>query len=104
MFGSTAWRRYRTARVKAAGERTVRKLRGRAAVREAENLVEAAWVEQLGRAVGSDPKVPHLLERERSAFHRAAHRRAAEAEADQRKLAAVTEEISEMTRQVPPAR
>lgn len=103
MFGARAWRRYRAARAKAAGERTVRRLRGRAAVREAENVVEAAWVDRLGRADRGNPKVPRLLARERSAFLKAARRRAAEAEEDRRTLAAITQEISEMTRTVPPA-
>lgn len=102
MFGISAWRRYRTARAKAAGERTIRKLRGRAAVREAENIVEATWIEQLGRAEGLDPKLPRLLKRERSAFAAAARRRESEAEADRRRLAAITEEMAEMTRPVPP--
>lgn len=102
MFGMTAWRRYRTARAKAAGERTIRRLRGRAAIREAEGIVEATWVEQLKRAEHTDPRAPRLLKRERSAFAVAARRREVEAEADRRTLAAITEEISEMTRTVPP--
>lgn len=102
MFGGAAWRRYRSARAKAAAERTVRKLRGRAAVREAESIVEATWVDQLGRADRRDPRVPRLLARERSAFSAATRRRAAEAEADQQRLAAIAEEFSETTRTVPP--
>jgi hypothetical protein len=102
MFGISAWRRYRTARAKAAGERTIRKLRGRAAIREAENIVEATWVQELGRAEDIDPRLPRLLRRERSAFAAAARRRRIEAEADQRLLAAIKAEIAEMTRPVPP--
>ena len=102
MFGISAWRRYRTARAKAAGERTIRKLRGRAAIREAESIVEATWVEQLGRAQDLDPKLPRLLKRERSAFAAAARRRRIEAETDRRTLAAIKEEMAEMTRPVPP--
>lgn len=102
MFGASAWRRYRSARAKAAAERTVRKLRGRAAVREAESIVEATWVDQLGQADRTDPRVPGLLARERSAFTAAARRRAAEAEEDRRRLEAIAEEFSEMTRTVPP--
>ena len=105
MFGSTTWRQYRQARAKAASERTIRKLRGRASVREAEDIVEAAWLEQLARADSEDPKVPLLLERrERSAFADATRRRAAEAEADREKLAAIAQEMSEMTRSMPPGR
>lgn len=104
MFGAKAWRRYRRARARAAGERAVRTLRGRAAVREAEGLVEAAWIDKLDRADRADPRVPHLLEREREAFEKAARRRAAEAEADRLRLAAITEEISETIRTVPPNR
>ena len=102
MFGRSAWHRHRTARAKAAGERTIRKLRGRAAVREAENTVEAMWVEQLGRAEGIDPRLTRLVKRERSAFAAAARRRRIETEADQRMLAAITEEMAGMTRPVPP--
>lgn len=105
MVGWEAWRRYRAAKAKAAGERTVRKLRGRAAVREAENIVEATWVDQLDRAGHQEnvhPQLPDLLQRERSAFAEATHRREAEARADRRRLAAIAEEISETTRSVPP--
>jgi len=104
MFGSTAWRRYRLERAKAARERTIRKLRGRASVREAEDIVEAAWLEQLARAGSDDPKVPRLLERERVAFEDATRRRALEAEMDRATLAAIREEISETTRSMPPGR
>jgi hypothetical protein len=71
-------------------------------VREAEDIVEAAWIDRLDQADHSDPNVPHLVERERAAFIKAAHRRAVEAEQDRRRLAAINEEISEITRTVPP--
>jgi hypothetical protein len=102
MFGWKAWRRHRSERAKAACERAIRELRGRAAVREAEDLVEAAWIDRLDQADTDDPNVPYLVERERAAFIKAAHRRAVEAEADRRRLAAVTEEITDLTRPAPP--
>lgn len=101
MFGWRRWRRYRAARAEAAAERTVRKLRGRAAIREAESIVEATWVDQLDRADQSDPMLSDLRERERSAFAAAMHRRAAEAEADQRRLAAIRAAMPEKTRMRP---
>ena len=102
MFGPAAWRRYRAARQKTACERLVRELCGRALVREAEELVETAWIEGLDRAEHSDPTVRLILERERAAFARAARRRAAEAAKDQRRLAAVTAEMVQLTRTGPP--
>jgi hypothetical protein len=102
MFGAAAWRRHRSARAKAAAERKMRELRGRAAIRQAEDIVEAAWVEELGHADRADPRVRRLLARERSAFAAAARRRAAEAEADWRRLAAIAKEFAEIPGRVPP--
>lgn len=93
MFGSAAWRRHRAAKARAANERLVRDLRGRGAVREAEGIVESAWVDGLDDAERTDPTVRGILEREREAFHRATRRRAAEAEQDRRRLAALAEEL-----------
>ena len=50
MFGSAAWRRHREARARSARERLLRELRARAAVREAETLVESAWIDGLDRS------------------------------------------------------
>ena len=97
MFGSAAWRRHRAARVQAARERLAREVCARAAVREAETLVESAWIDGLDRAEEADPTVRALLERERETFYRATRRRAAEAENDRRRLAALTEEMIQST-------
>jgi len=103
MFGSAAWRRHREARARAAREHLVRELCARAAVREAETLVESAWIDGLDHAEQTDPTVRAVLEREREAFARATRRRAAEAENDQRKMAALTEEIAQAPRMAPPS-
>ena len=97
MFGSAAWRRHRAAKAQAACERLVRDLCGRAAVREAEDVVESAWIDSLDRAEQTDPTVRGLLERERDAFHEATRQRAAEAEHDRRRLAALAEELAQLT-------
>ena len=94
MFGSAAWRRHRAAKAKAACERTVRELGDRAAVREAEDLVESAWVRGLDRAERTDPTVRGLLEHERAAFAEAGRRREAEAEQDQQRLADARQELA----------
>jgi hypothetical protein len=93
MFGSAAWRRHRAAKAEEARERLVRDLCGRAAVREAEDMVESAWIDDLDHAEQADPTVRSLLEKERAAFQRATRRRAAEAENDQRRLAELAEEM-----------
>jgi hypothetical protein len=96
MFGSAAWRRHRAAKAEATCERLLRELRGRAAVREAEDVVESAWIDGLDRAEQTDPTVRGLLERERDAFHEATRQRAVEAEIDQRRLAALTRELAQL--------
>jgi hypothetical protein len=80
----------------------MRELCGRALVREAEDLVESVWIEGLDRAEHADPTVRLILERERAAFARAARRRAAEADKDQRRMAAATAEMMQLTRTGPP--
>lgn len=102
MFGPASWRRYRATRAKEACERNLQELCGRALVREAEDLVESAWIEGLDRAEHADPTVRLILERERAAFARAARRRAAEADKDQRRMAAVTAEMTQLTWTGPP--
>lgn len=102
MFGPATWRRYRAARQKATCERLMQELCGRALVREAEDLVETVWIDGLDRAEHADPTVRLILERERASFERATRRRAAEADKDQRRLAAVTAEMVQLTRTGPP--
>lgn len=102
MFGPATWRRYRATRQKAACERLMRELCGRALVREAEDLVETVWIEGLDRAENADPTVRLILERERAAFLRAARKRASEADKDQRRMAAATAEMVQLTRTGPP--
>ncbi|NUR62232.1 MAG: hypothetical protein HOV87_26765 [Catenulispora sp.] len=97
MFGSAAWRRHRAAKVQTACERLARDLHGRAAVREAEGVVESAWIDGLDQAEQTDPTIRSLLEREREAFDEATRQRAAEAEKDRRRLAALTEELAQLT-------
>ncbi|MEY9929074.1 hypothetical protein ABH926_003714 [Catenulispora sp. GP43] len=97
MFGPATWRRHRAARQKAACERVMQELCGRALVREAEDLVETVWIEGLDRAEHADPTVRLILERERAAFVRATRRRAAEADKDQRRMAAATAEMVQLT-------
>jgi hypothetical protein len=75
---------------------------GRALVREAEDLVETVWVEGLDRAENADPTVRLILERERASFLRATRKRAAEADKDQRRMAAATAEMVQLTRTGPP--
>ena len=101
MFGPASWRRYRAARARAACERDLWELCGRALVREAEDLVETAWIDGLDRAEHADPTVRLILERERAAFVRATRRRAAEADRDRRRMAAVTAEMVQLTRTGP---
>jgi hypothetical protein len=103
MFGPANWRRYRAARAKAVCERNMQELCGRALVREAEDLVESAWIDGLDRAEHADPTVRLILERERAAFVRAARRRAAEADKDQRRMAAVTAEMVQLAQTGLPA-
>ncbi|MBS2535175.1 hypothetical protein KGQ20_20640 [Catenulispora sp. NF23] len=98
MFGPTTWRRYRAAKAKSACERMIGELSGRALVREAEDLVESAWIDGLDRAEHADPTVRLILERERAAFTRAARKRSAEAEKDQRRLAAAKADLVQLTR------
>lgn len=101
MIGPATWRRYRAQRQKAACERLMQDLCGRALVREAEDLVESVWVEGLDRAEHADPAVRMILERERAAFARAARRRANEADKDRRRMAAATAEMVQLTRTGP---
>jgi ABC-type methionine transport system ATPase subunit len=103
MFGSAAWRRHREARAQAAREHLVREVCARAAVREAESMVESAWIDGLDSAEQADPTARALLEREREAFARATRRRAAETENDRRRLAALTEAMTRSRRTVPPS-
>ena len=101
MIGPATWRSYREARAKAQCERLMGELSGRALIREAEDLVESAWIEGLDRAEHADPTVRLVLERERASFAKAARRRAAEADRDQQRLAAVTAEMTQLTRTAP---
>jgi len=101
MIGPANWRRYREARAKAQCERLMRELSGRALIREAEDLVESAWIDGLDRAEHADPTVRLVLERERASFAKASRRRAAEADKDQQRLAAVTAEMVQLTRTGP---
>jgi hypothetical protein len=103
MFGPATWRRYRAARAKEVCERNLQELCGRALVREAEDLVETAWIDGLDRAEHADPTVRLILERERAAFARATRKRAAEADKDQRRMAAVTAEMVQLARTGPQA-
>jgi hypothetical protein len=70
-------------------------LRGREAVREAEEVVATLWADSLNAAVRADPRQYEALEFEQLSLARAARKRGKAARRDRRRLTALGEETAE---------
>lgn len=76
-------------------------LRGRAAVREAEEIVASAWADQLTEAVQSHPGNQQPLEYQQLRLIRAARKRARAAERDRRQLVELGEDPADVAQALP---
>jgi hypothetical protein len=89
-----AWHRYRVAKKEAKCLRAITRLGGRAAVREAEQTVAAAWIQHLGTTVATNPLVSPQVELELESHAQASRERSAESARDVRQLADISAQIA----------